>query len=137
MGPTPPCYEKFSAPNIHQNRAWKTHSEEDPLQHLAVVSWLFHRIEPELVFGVIMLREIEHDSSGLEDRESLCPSRGRSVPVHQDGNFSIRVQGVDVPWLLLLVGPDRDVLHAGGGGRMVRREFGKPFQTHSYATLSP
>lgn len=76
-----------------------------------------------------MLREIKHDSSRLEDRESLRSGCGRTIPVHQDGDFSVRIQGVDVPWLLLPVGPDRHMLDTGDGGRTVRHGFGKPIDS--------
>ena len=113
---------------LYQKRGWKTHSEEDPLKHLAVVSRLFRHVKPEFVFAVIVLREIKHDGSCLEDRESLRSGCGRSVPVNQDGDFAVGVQGVDVPWLLLPVGSDRDVLDAGGD-RMVRYRSYKPIHS--------
>ena len=63
-------------------RTWKTHGKEDPLEHLAVIFWLFRHIEPQFVFGVVVLREVKYDSSGLEDRETFRSCRGRSIPVH-------------------------------------------------------
>ena len=118
-------------------REIKTHSKEYPLEHLAVVSRLFRNIKPELVFRVVVLRQIEQDGSCLEDREALRSGRGRPVPVNQNGDSAIGVQSVDIPCLLLLVGPDGDVLDTADRDRMVRHGFGGFAQTHSYATLSP
>ena len=52
---------KVVSPRFLPEEGWKPYPEEYPLQHLAVVSWLFRRIKPELVFWVIMLSEIEQD----------------------------------------------------------------------------
>ena len=60
-----------------------------------------------------MLGEVKHDGSCLEDRKTLRSGSGRSVSVHQNRNFAVRIQGVDVPWFLLLVCPDLDVLDTG------------------------
>ena len=95
----------------------ETYGKEDPLKHLAVVSRLLRRIEPELVFGIVVLRKIKQDCSRLEDCESFRSGRGRPVPVHQDGNSAIWVQGVNEPRLLLPVGSDCDVFDTGGRGR--------------------
>ena len=45
-----------SNPPPERGWKWKTHSEEDPLKHLAIVSRLFGHVKPELVLGVIVLR---------------------------------------------------------------------------------
>ena len=107
------------------------------MKHLAVVFWLLRRVEPKLVLGIVVLREIKQNGGRLEDREALRSGRGRSVPVHQDGDFAIRVQGIDEPWFLLRAGPENDVLDTGGRGHTVGCGFGELIQTHSYATLSP
>lgn len=72
-----------------------------------------------------MLGEIKQDCGRLEDRKALRASGGRSVPIHQDGDSAIRIQGVDVPWFLLPVGPENDVFDADSRDRMVRYRSGK------------
>ena len=64
-----------------------------------------------------MLREIEYDGGHLKDCKALCSGRGWSVPVHQDRDSAIRVQGIDVPWLLS-VSSELDVLNTGNGDQM-------------------
>ena len=91
MGPTPPCCKRGSVPKSRLEKETKTHGKEDPLKHLAVVSWLFRDIEPKLVFSIVVLRKIEYDGGRLEDREALRSGRGRSVPVHQDGDSAVRI----------------------------------------------
>lgn len=84
-----------------------------------------------------MLREIKDDRSGLEDGEALRSSRGRPVPVHQDRDSTVGVQGVDEPRFLLLVCSERDMLDPGNRGYAAVQGFGELVWTHSYATLSP
>ena len=129
--------KKVVNPKVSSERKPETHSKEDPLKHLAVIFWLLRHVEPQLVFGIVVLGQIKQDGGCLEDRETLRAGRGRSVPVHQDGNSAIRVQGIDEPRLLLPVGSERDVLDTDCKGCTVRYSFGGLVQTHSYATLSP
>lgn len=82
-----------------------THSEEDPLEHLAVVVGLRLRIKPELVVLVIVLPQVQVDRSRLEDIK-VVP---RAVNERRD--TAVRVQ-LDEPGLLLDVRPDVDALHA-------------------------
>ena len=61
---------------------WKTHRKENPLKHLTVIFWLFRHIEPEFVFGVIVLSKVKQNGGRLEDREAFRSGRGWSIPVH-------------------------------------------------------
>ena len=54
MGPTPPCCKRGSVLKSRLEKERKTHGKEDPLKHLAVVSWLFRDIELKLVFSKYM-----------------------------------------------------------------------------------
>jgi hypothetical protein len=63
----------------------KTHSPKHPLQHLTILIRLFYRVEPELAFRVIMLLQIQQNSSRFKN--------GKVVPlaIDEDGDSSIRV----------------------------------------------
>lgn len=82
-----------------------THSEEDPLKHLAVVVGVRLRVKPELVVLVIMLPQVQVDRRRLEDIEVVPRA------VNEGRDTAIRVQ-LDEPGLLLDVRPDVDGLHA-------------------------
>ena len=60
-----------------------------------------------------MLRKVKQDRGSLEDRKALCAGRGRSIPIHQDGDSAVGIQGVDEPRLLLFIGPDGDMFDVG------------------------
>ena len=90
----------------HISKKWSnTHSEEDPLKHLAVVVGVRLRVKPELVVLVIMLPQVQVDRRRLEDIEVVPRA------VNEGRDTAIRVQ-LDEPGLLLDVRPDVDGLHA-------------------------
>lgn len=63
----------------------KAYGKENPLKHLAIIIWVGDWVKPELVLLVVMLSEIEKDSSSLEDCEVV------TGVVNYCGNPSIRV----------------------------------------------
>ena len=70
-----------------------THSEEDPLQHLAIVVRVLLGIKPEDVLLVVMLREIQEDRGGFEHVEVA------SGVVDDRGDAAVRIQ-LDEPRFL-------------------------------------
>jgi hypothetical protein len=62
------------------------YGEEKPLGHAAVVIRFCLRVEPEFVFLIIMLSEIEKDGRGLKNGEIVTRA------IHYDRNPTIRVE---------------------------------------------
>lgn len=75
----------------------RTYSEEQPLEHLAVVVGVRGRVEPVCIVLVIMLGKIQEDGRGLKD------SKVSAAVVNKSGDATIRVQ-FNEPRFLLDIG---------------------------------
>lgn len=74
----------------------KSHSEEDPLQHLTVVVWVIHRIEPEFIVLVVVLSQVQQYRGTLKDIEIVA----RAISYRRDAAIWVQL---DKPRLFLHV----------------------------------
>lgn len=84
---------------MHENedngdgRHLSTHSEEDPLQHLAVVVGVLLGVKPEDVVLVVVLREVKDNRGGLKY------AKVTTGVVDERRDAAVWVQ-LDEPWFL-------------------------------------
>ncbi len=78
---------------MHNKRSY---GEENPLEHYAIIIWFGLRVEPKLIFLVVVLGEVEKNGGSLE--------HGEVIPrlVNYYGNTAVRVE-FDEPWLLCII----------------------------------
>lgn len=72
------------------------YTEEQPLDHLAVILWVRFGVKTEDSVFVIVVREVHEDSGGLEHAEVFF------ALVDEDRNPSIGIHGQE-PWFLAFV----------------------------------
>jgi len=85
------------------HRTYSTMREEDPLKHFTVFIGVCLGVESKLLVLVIVLCEVQEDSSGLEDDEIVAGS----IDEHRDPTIWVQC---DEPGFLLPVGGDIDLL---------------------------
>jgi len=94
MGPIPPCYASLS--DASKGKYDVAYSKEYPLDHLAVILRVRHRVKTEDSVLVIVVREVQKDSGGLEHIEVFF------ALVDEDRNPPIGIHGQE-PWFLASV----------------------------------